>query len=79
MRTLSDLERGARDTYSAETLATVEAALGWQPGSVRRVLDGGEPARDPDDDLAAILAAWPHLDDRGRRVLRAVAEVLRGA
>ena len=78
VRTLSDIERGARESYSAETLAAVEAALGWAPGSVRRILDGGQPTREQDDDLAAILAVWPQLDDRARRVLRAVADVLRG-
>lgn len=77
VRTLSDLERGARSTYSAETLATVESVLGWAPGSVRRILDGGRPIREQDDDLTALLAAWPHLDARGRRALRAVAEILR--
>lgn len=77
VRTLSDIERGARDNYSAETLATVEAALGWAPGSVRRILDGGEPTREQDEDLAALLVAWPHLDERARHVLRVVADMLR--
>jgi transcriptional regulator with XRE-family HTH domain len=77
VRTLSDLERGARETYSAETLASVEAVLGWAPGSIRRILDGGEPTRDEDDDLTALLAAWTHLDDRARRALRAAADLLR--
>lgn len=77
VRTLSDLERGARDNYSAETLSAVEAVLGWAPGSVQRILDGGDPTREQDDDLAAVLAAWPQLDARARRALRAVAEILR--
>lgn len=77
VRTLSDLERGARTTYSPETLAAVEAVLGWAPGSVRRVLDGGEPLREQDDDLTAVLSAWPHLDARARAALRAAAEALR--
>jgi hypothetical protein len=47
------------------------------PGSVRRILDGGEPTREQDDDLTAVLVAWPQLDARARRALRAVAEILR--
>ncbi|MBF6462532.1 helix-turn-helix transcriptional regulator [Nocardia puris] len=41
-RVLGDLERGTRGV-SAGTLAIVEQALGWMPGSARRVLEGGEP------------------------------------
>src|SRR5688500_6253529 len=77
VRTLSDLERGARSSYSAETLAAVEAALGWEPGSVRRILDGGGPLREHDDDLAALLVSWPHLDERARHALRVLADLLR--
>jgi Helix-turn-helix len=40
-RTLGNLERGTR--VAPETLAIVEAALGWKPGSARTVLAGGDP------------------------------------
>lgn len=42
-RVLGDLERGTRGV-SEGTLALVEQALEWAPGSARKVLRGGEPA-----------------------------------
>jgi transcriptional regulator with XRE-family HTH domain len=74
--TVANLERGTRTRYQPETLAAIEAALGWAHGSVEKVLAGGRPTREQDPDLAALLAAWPHLDARGRRALRAAAEAL---
>jgi hypothetical protein len=41
-RTLGKLENGGR--VSASTLGVVENHLGWNPGSCRRILGGGEPA-----------------------------------
>lgn len=75
--TVGNIERGARNRYQPETLAAVEAALGWAPGSVDAILKGGKAVRERDDDLAAVLAAWPRLDSRSRRALRAAAEALR--
>jgi transcriptional regulator with XRE-family HTH domain len=75
--TVGNLERGARDRYQPETLAAVEAALAWSPGSVDAILKGGKATREADEDLAAVLAAWPRLDRRARRALRAAAEALR--
>lgn len=75
--TVANVERGARTRYQPETLAAVEAAIGWAPGSVARVLAGGQPVREQDDDLAAVLAAWPRISPRGRRALRVAAEALR--
>lgn len=40
-RTLGNLERGT--SVSMQTLAHVEAILGWPPGECRRVLEGGVP------------------------------------
>ena len=42
-RLLYDIERAKRDSFSAETLAAVEVAYQWQPGSVARILAGGDP------------------------------------
>ena len=75
--TISNLERGTRDRYQPETVAAVEAVLGWQAGSVVKILGGGKPTREDDADLALILAAWPRLDARARRALRVAAEALR--
>lgn len=40
-RTLGKLENGQR--VSPSTLAVIENAFGWAPGSCRRILAGGEP------------------------------------
>src|SRR5437773_2876343 len=42
-RVLGDIEKGRRDNYDPMTLAALEQALRWETGSVRRILDGGEP------------------------------------
>ena len=39
----SNIETGVRDDYGADTIRAVERAYRWQPGSIRTVLDGGEP------------------------------------
>jgi hypothetical protein len=40
-RTIGKLELG--QSVSASTMSTIERALGWAPGSWRRILDGGDP------------------------------------
>lgn len=53
-----DLEHGRRTNYRQLTIAAVEVAYGWAPGSVASVLRGGDPepaagspgAGKPDDD-----------------------------
>ena len=52
-RTLGKLENGQR--VSASTLGAIENHLGWNPGSCRRILAGGEPA-------VAAAAATPGAD-----------------
>lgn len=76
IRTLSDLERGARERFRPETLAGVEAALGWTPGSILRQVTGGRIRRESDEDLAAVHAAWPRLGTRERQAIRLAAERL---
>lgn len=44
MRTLGDIEAARRERYHPNTLATLEHALRWSAGSIKSVLDGGEPA-----------------------------------
>lgn len=50
-RTVSDLENGSRQ-LGPKAYAKIEDALAWQPGSVDRILAGGEPF-DPDDAVAS--------------------------
>lgn len=47
LRTLGDIESGRRDKYHRNTLAGLEHALRWLPGSIDAILDGGQPTPDP--------------------------------
>lgn len=47
VRLLSDIENAKRTSYDPATLARLEQALGWQPGSAEAVLNGGLPALIP--------------------------------
>lgn len=42
-RTLSDLENAKRTNFEPATIAQIEQIYQWAPGSVRAVLDGGNP------------------------------------
>lgn len=74
-RTLGDLERG--HGAGPNTLAEVENDLGWQPGSARAILAGGDPtpvgsAVTPDmspDEAAAVRAIEAIQDPRKRDML----------
>lgn len=77
VRTIGRLESG-REPVGEQSLAAVEAALGWRDGSVLAVLKGGRPRPEVDDDLAAIHEAWPLLNARDRRTVRALAQQLAG-
>jgi transcriptional regulator with XRE-family HTH domain len=46
-RTLGKLENGQR--VSASTLGVIENHLGWEPGSCRKILAGGEPSLGRDE------------------------------
>ena len=75
-RTIGGLERGD-GRVSDDTIAAVERVLQWEPGSVDRILSGGQPVESTSPELRRVVEAWPLLDDRARRVLLAVLEVLR--
>jgi hypothetical protein len=42
-----DAEHARRTNYRRPTLTAIEVAYGWKPGSIRSVLDGGDPAPAP--------------------------------
>jgi transcriptional regulator with XRE-family HTH domain len=68
---VQNLESGKPRSRMPQTLAKVEAHLGWQAGSGRAVLDGGEP-------IAAPATAAAHQDDdrlRRKLPLRVVDEL----
>lgn len=71
--TVDSIEHHRKQSYDPNTIALLERALGWQPGSVNRVLQGLEPKSVEDPDLAAILDAWPRLSSGARRMLRILA------
>ena len=74
VRLLDDIENGRRRRYKDYTLAVMEAALGWEPGSCEQVVRGGRPTPVPDLVLARVQAAWPHLSDDARLMLAELAE-----
>lgn len=73
-RVITALERHERDNFSTETIAAVEAALGWEPGSADRVRAGLRPQRLEDADLARLRSLWPRLSRDSRRMLVRLAE-----
>jgi len=73
LSTLDNIEHGRKQSYDPVTLAALEHALGWEPGSVARVLSGLEPEQIEDSDLSALVNAWPKLSPGARRMLRILA------
>jgi hypothetical protein len=73
-RLLGDMEKGRRSNYSDATLAAVEAALGWEPGTCLRVVQGGAVRRDIDPQLVRLLDAWTTMSPDARLLLLELAE-----
>lgn len=73
-RVLDDLEAGRRARYQPTTLAAVESALGWAPGSCERIVAGLRPRRETDPTLVRLLDVWPRLSPDARLVLVLFAE-----
>lgn len=73
-RVLDDVEKGRRTNYSATTLAAIEAALGWAPGTCLRVVQGGRVRRDVDPMLVRLLDVWTTLSPDARAMLVDIAE-----
>lgn len=77
VRLLGAIERGERTNISEESLAAIEAALGWEPGSSERVRAGLRPLLREDPDLTRLRELWHDLSPDARRMLLAVAEQAR--
>jgi transcriptional regulator with XRE-family HTH domain len=83
VRTVSQVETGHRVWPS--TLAALEEALGWSPGSCRAVLDGGEPVMavtaedaEADEQLRLLTLRFGELTPSERRGLVALVEGMTG-
>lgn len=73
-RVLDDVEKARRSNYSDATLAAIEAALGWAPGTCLRVVQGGRVRRDVDPLMVRLLDVWTTLSPDARAMLVAIAE-----
>ncbi|HWU24119.1 MAG TPA: hypothetical protein VN088_21465 [Nocardioides sp.] len=70
LRTVAEIERGA--TLVGETSQrAIEAALGWEPGEMVRIAEGGDRRRTVLEDVAALREVMAEMDD-----LRARAEAI---
>jgi len=72
-RTLEDVETGARDNFSDDTLDRIEGELGWAEGSIRRIVEGRREIR-YDTQLRRLTDLWPRLDSSTRTMLVELAE-----
>jgi hypothetical protein len=74
--TLYKAHRGGRE-LAERTLARLELALGWQPGSAQRIVDGGGPELRVFEQVQTVSerfdAAMSHNEDTGVR--RSAAEL----
>jgi len=73
-RVLDDVEKGRRTNYSDATFAAIEAALGWEPGTCLRVVQGGKVRREVDPVLVRLLDVWVTLSPDARAMLVEIAE-----
>jgi len=61
-RLVSDLENARRTSYRPTTLGAVETAYRWAPGSIERVLAGGDPVEVAPVSASASLAVTGHTE-----------------
>jgi transcriptional regulator with XRE-family HTH domain len=76
VRTIEDITAGRRRSYRETTLYRIEAALGWEHGSARRLVEGSPVQREIDPVFARVRDAWPRLTERDRHIVLAVVEAL---
>ena len=74
VRLIGDLETGRRGNYTDAKLNAVEAALGWEPGSIRIIAHGGRPKLERDEEMSRLRDVWPLLSTEARRILVELAE-----
>lgn len=77
VRTIQGIETGSRTSRPRDaTLARIELALGWQPGSAERIVEGGRARESTDPLLERVIAAWPQLAGDDQVQLAELAERL---
>lgn len=77
LRTLGDIEAGRKQGYHPNTLATLEHALHWEPGSIAALLDGGEATEKPASAGSAVAATPPNTSAARSSSDEAIARVMR--
>lgn len=76
-RTVEVIESGAHSGQPRDTtLAKIEQALGWEPGSAQRIVEGGRPRDAADPLLERVIAAWPQLSGDEQVALAELVERL---
>lgn len=73
-RVIAAIENAERENFSPDTIAAIEAGLGWEPGSAERIRKGQRPIRREDPLLVRLRDVWPHLSRDSRRMLVELAE-----
>lgn len=68
------MEKGRRDNYSDATLSAIESALGWEPGTCKRIVAGGKVRRDIDPQVVRLLDAWATLSPDARVLMLELIE-----
>ena len=74
VRTLGSIEAGTGTRYDRGTRAIVEWALGWAPGSIELVIEGGQPRIEVDATFARVRDAWPRLPVEARNLIAGLVE-----
>ncbi|HJQ06839.1 MAG TPA: hypothetical protein VJ872_15425 [Nocardioides sp.] len=66
LRTVAEVERGANLVGDTSQRA-IETALGWEPGEMVRIAEGGERRREVRDDIAALRDILTEMDELRER------------
>jgi len=71
--TIDSIIHARKQSYDQTTVAGIERAFEWKPGSVDRILRGSDPQPIEDPDLVALRDLWPRLSPETRRTLLIIA------
>jgi transcriptional regulator with XRE-family HTH domain len=74
VRTLGSIEAGTGNRYDRVTRDVIEWALGWAPGSIELVVQGGQPRVEVDPTFARVRDAWPRLPVEARNLIAGLVD-----